>query len=53
MTYDGLHPLLGYATAGLHAMIRHVGMPAFSTCRNCGVGSGIMLHGRPAGERGA
>ena len=52
VTYDGLHPLLGYATAGLHTMIWHVGMPAFSTCRNCGLGSGGMLYGRPAGERG-
>ena len=52
VTYDGLRPALGYATAGVHTVIWHVGMPAFSTCRNCGVGSGILLHGAPLGAAG-
>ena len=47
VTYDGVHPLLGHAQAGLHSVVWHAGRPRFSTCSNCGAGSGANLYGMP------
>ena len=47
VTYDGVSPQLGYARAGLHTVIWHVGVPRFLVCGACGVGNSLLLHATP------